>query len=189
MWDERDYWITLNIKTINSLFEEVYLTICDDVRKCADWMTELITKFEGVSFAKHLAPDTLLKQACLNILKIYHQKWKLSDINSDIFHISAQNIDCGYLLELPWWGNSNEYPQSMFLSRKNVYPSKPQFSYIKVVFKGLKIVQACFGDDTLFFSWNYGYFFFKFLHQKILVLGIGQNFIVDHRFYKTDFDL
>ena len=34
--------------------------------------------------------------------------------SSDIFHISAQNIDCGYLLELPRRGGSNEYPQSMF---------------------------------------------------------------------------
>ena len=34
--------------------------------------------------------------------------------NSGSFHISAQNIDCVYLLELPWWGGSNEYPQSMF---------------------------------------------------------------------------
>ena len=33
---------------------------------------------------------------------------------SDIFHISAQNIDCGYSLEPPWRGDSNEYPQSMF---------------------------------------------------------------------------
>ena len=31
-----------------------------------------------------------------------------------IFHISAQNIDCGYSLEPPRWGGSNEYPQSMF---------------------------------------------------------------------------
>ena len=29
---------------------------------------------------------------------------------SDIFHISAQNIDCGYSLEPPRWGGSNEYP-------------------------------------------------------------------------------
>ena len=36
--------------------------------------------------------------------------------NSDIFHISAQNIDCGYSLEPPRRGGSNEYPQSMFLS-------------------------------------------------------------------------
>ena len=33
---------------------------------------------------------------------------------SDIFHISAQNIDCGYSLEPPQRGGSNEYPQSMF---------------------------------------------------------------------------
>ena len=31
-----------------------------------------------------------------------------------IFLISAQNIDCGYSLELPRRGGSNEYPQSMF---------------------------------------------------------------------------
>ena len=37
--------------------------------------------------------------------------------NSDIFHISAQNIDCGYSLEPPQRGDSNEYPQSV-LSRK-----------------------------------------------------------------------
>ena len=31
-----------------------------------------------------------------------------------IFVISAQNIDCGYSLEPPRQGGSNEYPQSMF---------------------------------------------------------------------------
>ena len=59
--------------------------------------------------------------------------------NSDIFHISAQNIDCGYSLEPPRRGGSNKYPQSMFLSRNkknNAYPCKPQFYYIKVGFKG-----------------------------------------------------
>ena len=30
------------------------------------------------------------------------------------FHISAQNIDCGYSLEPPRRGGSNEYPQSIF---------------------------------------------------------------------------
>ena len=56
--------------------------------------------------------------------------------NSDIFHISAQNIDCGYSLE-------PLEPQSTFLSRNNknnVYPCKPQFYYIKVGFKGVKII-------------------------------------------------
>ena len=62
---------------------------------------------------------------------------------SDIFHISAQNIDFGYSLEPPQRGGSNEYPQSMFLSRNkknNVYLCKPQFYYIKVGFKGVKII-------------------------------------------------
>ena len=36
--------------------------------------------------------------------------WKISDKNSDVFFISAQNIDCGYSLEAPRWGDSNEYP-------------------------------------------------------------------------------
>ena len=51
------------------------------------------------------------------------------------FHYSAQNIDCGYSLEPPRRGGSNEYPQSMFLIRNkknNVYPCKPRFYYIKV---------------------------------------------------------
>ena len=73
----------------------------------------------------------------------YHQKMKIfGGKKTDIFHISAQNIDCGYLLELPHWGSSNEYPQSMFLSRNkknNVYPCKPQFCYIKVGFKDVNI--------------------------------------------------
>ena len=54
-----------------------------------------------------------------------HQKMKKSGKNSDITHTSGQNIDCGYSLELPRRGGSNEYPQSMFLGRNkknNVYP-------------------------------------------------------------------
>ena len=65
---------------------------------------------------------------------------KFSDKKSDNFHISAQNIECGYSLEPPRRGGSNEYPQSMFLSRNkknNAYPCKPQFYYIKVGFKGV----------------------------------------------------
>ena len=58
----------------------------------------------------------LQKQAYSNILKISPPKTeKFSDKNSDIFHISAHIIDCGYSLELPHRGGSNEYPQSMFL--------------------------------------------------------------------------
>ena len=82
-----------------------------------------------------------------------HQKNENFQIKfSNIFHISAQNIDCGYSLEPPRRGGSNEYPQSMFLSRNkknNVYPCKPQFYYIKVGFKGVKIIKACFRYGSL----------------------------------------
>ena len=50
--------------------------------------------------------------------KFYNQKKENFQIKkSDIFHISAQIIDCEYLLEPPRRGGSNEYPQSMFLSK------------------------------------------------------------------------
>ena len=59
------------------------------------------------------------------------KKWKFSDKkNPDIFHTSAQNIDCGYSLEPPRRGGSNEYPQSMLLNRnkKNNTPVNPSFT-------------------------------------------------------------
>ena len=47
--------------------------------------------------------------------KFHLQKTKKFQIKtSDIFYISAQNIDCGYSLEPPRRGGSNEYLQSMF---------------------------------------------------------------------------
>ena len=76
-----------------------------------------------------------MQYAYSSILKISPPKTEFSDKNSDIFffHISAQNMNWGYSLESPRRGGSNEYPQSMFLSRNkknNVYPCKTQFYYI-----------------------------------------------------------
>ena len=79
-----------------------------------------------------------------NYWKFHHKKsWKFSDKTLIFFHISAQNIDFWYSLEPPRRGGSNEYPQSMFLSRNkknNLYPCKTQFYYLKVGFKGAKII-------------------------------------------------
>ena len=80
----------------------------------------------------------------IHIENFTSKNWKFSEEkNSDIFHISAQNIDCGYSLEPPQRGGSNEYPQTMFwekIRKNNVYPCKPQFYYVKVGFKGVKII-------------------------------------------------
>ena len=69
--------------------------------------------------------------------------------NSDIFPIFAQhkNIDCGYSLEPPRRGGSNEYPQSIFLSgnkKNNIYPCKPLFYYIKWGLRGSKLYRYVF---------------------------------------------
>ena len=87
---------------------------------------------------------TLRKHAYSNIVKILPPKNYNFQIKILIFfQISAQNIDCGYSLEPPRRSGSNEYPQSMFLSRNkknHVHPCKPQFYYIEVGFKGVNII-------------------------------------------------
>ena len=75
--------------------------------------------------------------------QFYHKKCKFSDKKSDIFYISAQNTDCRYSLELPHRGSSNEYPQSMFLSR-NKKNNVPQVYCIKVGFKGPTLYRHVF---------------------------------------------
>ena len=74
----------------------------------------------------------LRKHAYSNILKILPPKIQNFQIKkSYIFHISAQNIDCGYSLEPPRRGDSNEHPKSMFWAeiRKIMYtPVNPSFT-------------------------------------------------------------
>ena len=49
-----------------------------------------------------------------------------------IFLIFAQNIDCGYILEPPCRGGSNEYPQSMFWSKnKNQRTNGPVNAHLR----------------------------------------------------------
>ena len=69
-----------------------------------------------------LAPrEVLQKHAFSDILKILQPKTENFQIKKMLifffFFFSAQNIDCGYSLEPPRRGGSNEYPQSKFLSR------------------------------------------------------------------------
>ena len=99
--------------------------------------------FNGAISPTHYenTPIQMYRKFHLQKLKIFRYK------NSDIFHISAQNIDCEYSLEPPRRGGSNEYPQSMFLSRNkknNVYPCKPQFYYIKVGLRGSDLYRHVF---------------------------------------------
>ena len=69
-----------------------------------------------------------------------NEKFQMKKLN--LFVIFARNRDCGYSLEPPHRGGSNEYPQSMFYSRnkkKKCIPLQtPFFFYIKVGFEGVK---------------------------------------------------
>ena len=62
----------------------------------------------------------------------------------DIFPIFAQNIDRGYTLEPPLTRTHDLCFRAKI--RKNVYPCKPQFYYIKVGCKGVYITWTCFHD-------------------------------------------
>ena len=123
----------------------------------------------------------LRKHAFSNILEILIPKNEKFQIKKSYnFHISVQNIDCGYSLEPPRRGGSNEYPQSMFLARNkknNVYPCKPQFYYIKVGIKGIKIIEVCFPDDCPFVeSFNTVEYINKQTRPWSMVVPLGHTF-------------
>ena len=83
--------------------------ICASVRACALDIRLMIGLFMWtVTLHYENTPIQIYR-------KFYHQKIKNFQIKIRIFfHISAQNIDCGYSLEPPRRGGSNEYPPSMF---------------------------------------------------------------------------
>ena len=87
---------------------------------------------------------SLRKHAYSNILKILSQKTENFQIKTLIFSYFCSKHRLWVLVttasQPPRRGGSNEYPQSMCLSKNkknNVYPCKPLFYYIKVGFKGV----------------------------------------------------
>ena len=60
------------------------------------------SQLQTPAWPRNFHGDSLRKHAYANILKISPPKTETFQIkNSDIFHTSAQNIDCGYSLEPP----------------------------------------------------------------------------------------
>ena len=69
----------------------------------------------------------------------------------DICLIVAQNIDCGYRLEPPYIEAVLTSTHNLCFRakiRKNVYPCRLHFYYIKVGFKGVNIARTCLHDVT-----------------------------------------
>ena len=75
-----------------------------------------ITHRKNIHVDKNMKIDSHYENTPMQYTGIFHSC--RSDIYQlkmfDFFHIFAQNIDCGYTLEPPLRGGSNEYPQSMF---------------------------------------------------------------------------
>ena len=136
--------ITLRVNTVHERqfvqLSLIYISLFLKVDTCANFAIALnfcIRKF-------YISKRNHYENTPIQIYRKFHLKnWKFSDKKLwYFFHNSAQNICCGYALQPPRRGVSNEYPHSMFLSRNkknDVYPCKPQFYYIKVGFKGSKL--------------------------------------------------
>ena len=95
-------------------------------KKLADFSLSRSKISEGLFFYHY---ENLPMQYTEIFLALKIENFQLKNV--DIFLIFAQNIDCGYTLEPPRRGGSNEYPQSMFWSKnkKNRYtPAYPSFA-------------------------------------------------------------
>ena len=91
---------------------------------------------EGTVLERSVEKKTHYENTFIQTYRKFHLQ-KTEDFqnkNFDIFHISAQNICCGYSLEPPRRGGSNEYPQYMLWAeiRKIMYtPANPSFTIYK----------------------------------------------------------
>ena len=119
----------------------------------------LIIKYsDGITdhqWEHHILNSTCFRPHYENFLSFKIENFQLKSF--DIFLIFAQNIDCGYTLEPPRRGGSNEYPQSMFWSKnkKNRYtPAYPSpFAIQKWGLRGY-IARTCFPDGLANVSGN-----------------------------------
>ena len=113
---------------------------------------------QPATITKHRLPEaskeghirnTLRKHIYSNILRILLSKNENSQMkHSSWFHISAQNIDCGYSLEHRLGKAVLTSTHNLFMSRNKksitVYPCNPQFYFIKVGFKGSNLYRRFF---------------------------------------------
>ena len=106
--------------------------------------------FKGFDSEMWASVYALRKHAYSNILKILQPKtenFQMKFCSCFFLFMFLLNIGREYSLESPHRGGSNEYPQSMLLSRNkknNVYPCKPQFYYIKWGLRGVKLYRYIF---------------------------------------------
>ena len=120
-----------------------------------------------------------LRKTCLsnilNTLPPKNEKFQMK--NSDMFHISAQNIDCEYSLEPPRRGGSNEYHNLCFWAeiRKIMYtPVNPSFTIWKWGWRGSKLYRFVFVMYAKKWLWQNCNIHFQSLKYTIFVYIFSQ---------------
>ena len=119
--------ITARYRFIKNAYWNAYWVFYIPLRDDTNWPTraDVLLKQSTSQDHNENTPIQIFRKFHLQKLKIFRYK------DSDIFHISAQNIDFGYSLEPPRRGGSNEYPQSIFWAEiwKIMYtPVNPSFT-------------------------------------------------------------
>ena len=66
----------------------------------------------------------------VNMSMQYTEIFQVVKIEILIFFLFLRKIDCGYTLEPPRRGNSNEYPQSMFWSKNKTRTPRRSISHL-----------------------------------------------------------
>ena len=141
--------VDATITMLGKSFSRRYLKCFPYFFQKIDFGVSSIANLLSAESAQRMVKTSHYENAYSNILKISPPKnWKFSDKNSDMFHISAQNIDCGYLGEAVLTSTHNLCFWAKIKS--NVYPCKPQFFFcfvffgIKVGFRGSKLCRYVF---------------------------------------------
>ena len=132
----------------------------------------------------------LRKQAYSNTLENLPAKCEKFQIKIPIFFLCLlKNIDCGYSLEPPRRGGSNEYPQSMFWAEiwKIMYtPVNPSFTIWKWGLRGSTLYRHVFVMKKIHFQgeaiqskWVW-HPFWKRVYSKMSLSSTYQNFISEN---------
>ena len=85
----------------------------------------------------------------ISAVKIEKRHWKKNDITCT--NIFAQNIGCGYTLEPPRRGGSNECPQSMFWTKNKKKIGEPVHTPVLLYKSGVKGVGVYTGSSRTCF--------------------------------------
>ena len=106
--DDSTYRSTTILSLLRTLKHNILITLQEIVRECSQQQ-----QYSHVSSLPIYITKTYLYNFDPLKPRFYTVKLGFTGVYI-IFLISAQNIDCWYLLEPPRRGGSNEYPQSMF---------------------------------------------------------------------------